>query len=112
MISDLYEGCRNPAVSEKLTFNVGDHLNMPLNTSGAIQQRWSPYSWHGGSVVGIAGTDFAVIASDTRLGEHGAIYQRDHSRLHEITANTVMGNCGFHGDATQLIKIVKTKCKI
>lgn len=115
-LSSLYEGCRNPNVSEKFTFDVSGHLNLPNDgphsVPGAKEQRWSPYSWHGGSVVGIAGEDFAVIASDTRLGEHGAIYQRDHHRLHEITPTTVMGNCGFHGDAIQLIKLVKTKCKM
>lgn len=111
-LSSLYEGCRDPHLQEKVTFDVRGHINLPLNQSTPVEKRWSPYSWHGGTVVGIAGEDFAVIASDTRLGEHGAIYQRDHSRLHQITPQTVMGNCGFHGDATQLIKLVKLKCKV
>ena len=41
---------------------------------------WSPYSWHGGSILAIAGEDFAVLASDTRLGEHGGIYTRQLNR--------------------------------
>merc|ERR1712048_538472 len=41
---------------------------------------WSPYSWHGGSILAIAGEDFAVLASDTRLGEHGGIYTRELNR--------------------------------
>ena len=32
-----------------------------------FQARFSPYSDNGGSVVAIAGEDFVVIASDTRL---------------------------------------------
>jgi len=112
-VSDLFEGCRNPNIHEKFTFDVSGHLELPGNVNlGAKQQRWSPYSWHGGSIVGISGEDFAVIASDTRLGEHGSIYQRDLSRLHEVTPNTILGNCGFHGDALQLCKLVKAKCKI
>lgn len=88
-LSALYEGCRNPAVSDKFTFNVDGHL-VP-NASNLIpkEQRWSPYSWHGGSIVGIAGDDFVVIAADSRLGEHGTIYQRDLERLVQITPKAV-----------------------
>jgi hypothetical protein len=46
----------------------------------ANQRHWSPYSWHGGTVLAIAGEDFAIIASDTRLGEHGGIYTRELNR--------------------------------
>ena len=35
--------------------------------NGATERRFSPYSDNGGSVVAIAGEDFCVIASDTRL---------------------------------------------
>ena len=35
------------------------------------QQRWSPYSDNGGSTVAIAGDDYAIIASDTRLTNGG-----------------------------------------
>jgi len=44
------------------------------------QRHWSPYSWHGGTILAIAGEDFAVLASDTRLGEHGGIYTRELNR--------------------------------
>ena len=39
--------------------------------NGMTERRFSPYSDNGGSVVGIAGEDFVVIASDTRLSGHG-----------------------------------------
>jgi hypothetical protein len=35
--------------------------------NGAIERRFSPYSDNGGSLVAIAGEDYAIIASDTRL---------------------------------------------
>ena len=41
---------------------------------------WSPYSWHGGSILAIAGEDFSIMASDTRLGQHGGIYSREFKR--------------------------------
>ena len=34
---------------------------------GAIQNSFSPYDWNGGSVVGVAGDDFVVLAADRRL---------------------------------------------
>lgn len=35
--------------------------------AGPIQNRFSPYDWNGGSVVGVAGEDFVVLAADRRL---------------------------------------------
>ena len=136
--SALYEGCRNPAVQDRFTetfhkkiikttifqkissfhdffsiFDIKGHVNLPSESALVPkEQRWSPYSWHGGSIVGIAGEDFVVVASDTRLGEHGSIYQRDLERLVQITPKTVLGSCGFHGDALQMKKVIKTRCQI
>ena len=41
--------------------------------NGMTERRFSPYSDNGGSVVAIAGEDFVVIASDTRLSGHGSV---------------------------------------
>ena len=43
-------------------------------SNGGTERRFSPYSDNGGSVVAIAGEDFVVIASDTRLSGHGYVY--------------------------------------
>merc|ERR1719186_609064 len=40
-------------------------------SNGFHERRFSPYSDNGGSVVAIAGEDYAVVASDTRLSGHG-----------------------------------------
>ena len=39
--------------------------------NGMTERRFSPYADNGGSVVAIAGDDFVVIASDTRLSGRG-----------------------------------------
>ena len=55
-------------------------------SSGPTERRFSPYQENHGSVVAVAGEDFAVIASDTRLsGGHGYnILTRDQSKLFQV----------------------------
>ena len=54
--------------------------------NGAIERRFSPYSDNGGSLVAIAGDDYAVIASDTRLSGRVCwklyLYQSDFHSCH------------------------------
>ena len=42
-----------------------------VQSGGPTQRRFSPYQENHGSVVAVAGEDFAVIASDTRLSGSG-----------------------------------------
>ena len=39
--------------------------------NGPIQRRFSPYNDNGGSTVAIAGENYAIVASDTRLTDGG-----------------------------------------
>lgn len=74
--------------------------------------RWSPYDMNGGSIVAIAGEDFAVIGSDTRLSTGYTIWTRDQQRIHQVGNNTVIGQVGFHGDCQFLMKILNTRSKM
>jgi len=76
------------------------------------KQGWSPYSWHGGTILAIAGEDFSIMASDTRLGQHGGIYSREFNRNNQVTDACVVAQCGFQGDATTLLKNMKGKIRI
>lgn len=77
-----------------------------------IQARFSPYDFNGGTVLAIAGEDFAVIASDTRLMTGFSILSRDVPKTTQVTSNTVVGSCGFHGDVLTLTKVVETRLKM
>jgi 20S proteasome subunit beta 6 len=68
------------------------------------QQRFFPYAFNGGTVLAIAGENFAVIASDNRLSEGFRIHSRDIPKLYAITGDTVLGCCGFHGDCLTVTK--------
>merc|ERR1712179_701665 len=77
-----------------------------------MSRRWSPYDMNGGSIVAIAGEDFAVIGSDTRLSTGFSIWTREQRRIHKISDTTVVGQVGFQGDCQFLMKILDTRSKM
>eukprot|EP00729_Bicosta_minor_P010540 gene10540-948_t len=66
--------------------------------------RFSPYEQNGGTVLGISGEDFAIIAGDTRLSEGYSIHTRNHPKAYKLNETTVLGSAGFHGDILTLVK--------
>jgi len=74
--------------------------------------RFNPYSFHGGTVLAIAGEDYSIIASDIRLSEGFYIHSRNLPKTYQLTDTTVLGSCGFHGDVLALTKNVKTRLKM
>jgi len=74
--------------------------------------RFSPYAMFGGTVVGIAGEDYAIIASDTRLAERFYIHSRNLPKTYQLSDSVVLGSCGFHGDVLTLTKNIKTRLKM
>ncbi len=56
------------------------------NAGGPTERRFSPYQENHGSVVAVAGEDFVVIASDTRLSGAGYnILTRDQPKLFQAS---------------------------
>ncbi|KAK2712022.1 hypothetical protein QYM36_010899 [Artemia franciscana] len=74
--------------------------------------RWSPYSENGGTVVAIAGEDFVVIASDTRLSEGYSILTRHQSKLFKLSDGTILGSTGCWADVLTLTKNIEARMKI
>ncbi|GFY39965.1 proteasome subunit beta type-1 [Trichonephila inaurata madagascariensis] len=58
------------------------------------QHRFSPYESNEGSIVAIAGIDYAIIASDTRLSTGYSIYSRNQPKLFRLSNKTVLGSAG------------------
>ncbi|CAI8048875.1 Proteasome subunit beta type-1-B [Geodia barretti] len=86
-------------------------LDFRVPTQHQVQRDWSPYSMNGGTVLALAGEDFAVIASDTRLSEGFQIYSRDYPKTYQLSDNMVLGCCGFHGDVLTVTKNIKSRIK-
>merc|ERR1712213_169095 len=106
--STLFDNKFTMEMSTMMPFqqNHTEHIERP------IQNRFSPYDFNGGTVLAIAGDDFAVIASDTRLMTGFSILSRDVPKTTQFTSQTVVGSCGFHGDVLTLTKVVQTRLKM
>ncbi|CAL8079690.1 unnamed protein product [Calicophoron daubneyi] len=72
-----------------------------------------PYASNGGTTMGIAGDDFVLIASDTRLCAEGRyyIYSRNSPHLYKMGSNKIIAATGFHGDTLTLMKILENRVK-
>ena len=77
-----------------------------------MERRFNPYTDNGGTVLGIAGEDFAVVASDTRLSEYYSIHARDVSKLFRLSPNMVLACAGFYGDVLTLTKEMNMAAQI
>lgn len=88
---------------------------LPLSdyqTADYHERRFSPYSHNHGSVVAIAGKDFVVIASDTRLSSGYTILTRDQSKLFPLSSTAVLGSTGCWCDVLTFAKVVEARKKI
>ena len=83
------------------------------NPGQPVERRWSPYNDNGGSTAAIAGPDFAIIASDTRLTDGGyGILSRTQPKLFTLTDGTVLGSTGCWADVLTLTKLVQARIQI
>ena len=73
------------------------------------EHRFSPYEFNGGTSVGIAGKDFAVIAADTRLSSGYSILSRNVSKATKLNDGCVIATGGCRTDVITLHKNVNTR---
>ncbi|KAL5484590.1 hypothetical protein EMCRGX_G021117 [Ephydatia muelleri] len=85
-----------------------DNHTVPTGREG---EQWNPYSLTGGTLLAIAGDDFAIIASDTRLSEGFNIHSRKLPKTYQLSDTIVFGCCGFHGDVLTLTKELQNEFK-
>ena len=76
------------------------------------QCHFNPYEMNGGSVVSVAGEDYVVIASDTRLSEGFSILSRESPHLYQVLPHCVVGCVGFHGDCLTFTKAITSRLKM
>ncbi|GBP31944.1 Proteasome subunit beta type-1 [Eumeta japonica] len=79
---------------------------------GAKQVRFEPYADNGGSVVAIAGEDYAVIGADTRLSTGFSIYTREQRKLFQLSERTVLGATGCWCDTLTLTRLLQARMQM
>lgn len=76
-----------------------------------IEHRFNPYSDNGGTILGIAGKDFVVLAGDTRHTTDYSINSRYEPKVFHIGDNLLISANGFSADGTVLVKRVQNSLK-
>ncbi|XP_063900661.1 proteasome subunit beta type-1-B-like [Zophobas morio] len=93
--------------------SIYQETSFPYNFSEKkCQPTFNPYAMNGGTIMAVAGEDFAVIAGDTRLSTGYSIYSRNISKTKPITSTCVLATTGFHGDAVTLHKQLNWRAKV
>lgn len=86
-------------------------LSIESQAASTKHPNFSPYTDNGGTVVAIAGKDFAIIASETRLSTGYQIYTRDQPKMFQLTPQTILGSTGCWCDALTFAKVIEARVK-
>ncbi|VDD90803.1 unnamed protein product [Enterobius vermicularis] len=71
---------------------------------------WNPYSFEGGSTAAVAGENFAVIASDTRMSQFEInILTRKAEKISVLNDSIILACAGFYGDILQLRRVLQAR---
>lgn len=87
-------------------------MSQDLASQDGKQHHFNPYESNGGSLISVAGQDFAIIASDSRLSEGYSILSREQPHLYKLQDNCVVGCVGFHGDCLTFTKTLEIRLKM
>ncbi|CAG0898450.1 unnamed protein product [Darwinula stevensoni] len=94
-------------MSLKIHHPVGD-----VASGDGKQAYFSPYMDNGGSTVAIAGEDYVIIATDTRLSAGFQILSREQPKLFRLTKSTVLGCSGCWCDILTLTRLIEARIKM
>ncbi|KAJ7581204.1 nucleophile aminohydrolase [Mycena floridula] len=73
------------------------------------ERRFDPYAENGGTILAIAGANFAVIAGDTRQSEGYSIQTRYAPKVFQLTDRAVLSVNGFAADGRMFVKKIKQR---
>ncbi|CCD26952.1 proteasome core particle subunit beta 6 NDAI_0J00600 [Naumovozyma dairenensis CBS 421] len=79
--------------------------------STPIEHAFNPYTDNGGTILGIAGEDFAILAGDTRHTTDYSINSRYEPKVFDCGDNIVISANGFAADGEALVKRFKNSLK-
>lgn len=72
---------------------------------------FSPYTDNGGTAVGIAGKDYVILASETRLSTGYAIRTREQPKIFQLSPRILLAATGCWCDASTFAKVIEARTK-
>ncbi|CAD2098999.1 proteasome subunit beta type-1, putative [Plasmodium vinckei] len=75
-------------------------------------KRWNPYVDNGGTVIGLTGKDYVILAGDTRLSLSYSIYTRNCPKISKITDKCIIGSSGMQSDIKTLHSLLQKKIQL
>jgi len=100
---------RQMASAAVMQLAAGPKAGDECANESALQARFYPYDYNGGTVLAIAGPDYAIVAGDTRMSTGFNIKSRNVSKIFEVAPGTMLATGGFRGDITTLQKLLRAK---
>jgi len=82
---------------------------MEAQAGGPQQHSFQPYEINGGTVIGVSGKDFAILASDSRLSRGYSILSRDVPKYTRLTAKCTIATAGMAADKDTLHNMLKAR---
>jgi len=82
-------------------------MDVPEASNRPIEHGFSPYVNNGGTVLGICGDDYCVLAGDTRLSLGYGICSRDVPKVFKLTDKCCIATSGMQADSMTLQKLLK-----
>lgn len=76
------------------------------------EHRFSPYTDNGGTILGVRGKDFVILAGDTRSTQGYNINSRNEKKVFVIGEKLVLATVGFGADAKAVVERVRRQCEV
>lgn len=97
------------ALTEKMQIMPQDQLTTHRPIQEPREHAFSPYEFNGGTTIAITGSDFAVLAADTRLSSGYSILSRDVSKARVFHDHCAMASGGCRTDVLTLQRTLQTR---
>ncbi|EPQ29601.1 uncharacterized protein PFL1_02820 [Pseudozyma flocculosa PF-1] len=81
----------------------------PHQARGPVGHQFSPYDSNGGSIAAVCGSDFCVIASDTRQSTGYNIQTRYKPKVFRLNDKATLATNGFAADAEAFVSLIRQR---